>query len=360
MKRNLLFLLFIVFVLSSCNKNTFNVNVSLENTDENTMIILGKVVDNTIVTVDSSFFKNEIATLTATKDDPQRLYTIRIKGRRGTMVFFPENNDITVVGDIDNPTMVEILGGEAQNKYNEYNKGYNEFSRQIVNLYGKMDEAKRAKDTALMESIDKEGNEIMKKQADYVDDFIKNNKDHFIGHYVLDEKKQDYSIEQLKAMVADFPNESLYTKDLDEYIEKMDIVSVGKPFVDFTLKTIDEREVALSEICKGNKLTLVDFWASWCIPCRSENPIVLAAYKKYHDRGFDVLGVSIDQNADNWQKAVKDDQLPWAHVRDIDGKISELYLVYYIPSNLLIDENGIIIEKDLRGEQLEQALSSRL
>lgn len=353
-------MLIIVFGLSSCNKNTFKVNVSLENTDENTMIILSKVVDNTIVVVDSSFFKNEIATLTATKDDPQRLYTIRIKGKRGTMVFFPENNDVTVVGDIDNPTMVEILGGEAQTKYNDYNKGYNEFSKQIRDLYGKMDEANRNHDTVMMESISNEGNEIMKKQADYVDAFIKNNKDHFVGHYVLDEKKQDYSIDQLKEMVAEFPNESLYTKDLNEYIEKMEKVSIGQPFVDFTLKTVDEQEITLSNYCKGKKLTLVDFWASWCGPCRAENPVVVAAYEKYHDKGFEVLGVSVDKDADAWQKAVNEDKLPWTHVRDIDGKISEQYLVYYIPSNLLIDENGIIIEKNLRGEQLEQALSSRL
>lgn len=361
MKRSILFALLIVLGLTSCNKDkTFKVNVSLANTDENTMIYLKKIVDDKAVTVDSALFKNEVATLTAPVDDPQMLYTIRIKGMRGSMVFFPENKDVTVVGDVNNPTDVEILGGEAQNKYNEYNKGYNEFNKQIMGLYGQMDEAYKNNDSILMESLNEQGTEIMKQQSEFVDNYIKSNKDHFVGHYILDEQKQDYDVEELKKLVSEFPNESLYTKDLQRYIEKMDLVSVGKPFVDFTLKTNEGQEVNLANYTKDSKLTLVDFWASWCGPCRAENPFVLAAYEKYHDKGFNVLGVSIDQDANAWQKAVQDDKLPWTHVRDIDGKVSEQYLVYYIPSNLLIDENGIIIEKNLRGEKLEEALSSRL
>ena len=350
----------IVLSLASCTKNTFNVNVSLKNADDNTVIILRKVVDDQTVSIDSVNFKNETAILTAPKDDPQRLYTIKIKGMRGSMAFFPENKDVTVVGDINNPKDVEIMGGEAQAKYNDYNHGLNSFNLQIMDLYNKFDEATANDDTTLMKNISAQGDEIMKKQDEFIDNFIQQNKDHFIGHYILDEKKQNYSIDELKELVAGFPVESLYTKDLRKYIEKMDKVSVGKPYIDFTLQTNEAQDVTLSEYCKGNKLTLVDFWASWCGPCRGENPFVVAAYEKYHEQGFNVLGVSLDQDVAAWQKAITDDKLPWTHVRDIDGKVSEQYLIYYIPSNLLIDENGIIVEKNLRGEQLEEALRSRL
>lgn len=360
MKRNFFIILFMALGLVSCKQNNFNVNVSLQKADENTMIYLRKVVDGKAVTIDSAFFKDEVATLTAPYDDPQMLYTIRIKGMRGLMGFFPENKDITVVGALDNPTDVEILGGEAQTRYNEYNKGFNAFNKQIMDLYGQMDAAYASNDTALIASINEQGEEIMKKQEAFVIEFIQNNKDYFIGHFVLDQKKQDYDLEELKALVAGFPNESLYTKDLQQYIEKMDQVGVGKPFIDFTLKTNEGQDVVLSEYVKGAKLTLVDFWASWCGPCRGENPHVVAAYNQYHEKGFNVLGVSLDQDVNAWLKAVADDQLTWTQVRDAENKVSELYLIYYIPSNLLIDENGIIIEKNLRGEQLEAALSSRL
>lgn len=360
MKRNIVLVLLIALGLASCTKNSFNVNVSLQNADDNTMIYLRKIVDNKTEVIDSAYFKNETATLKAPFDDSQMLYSIKIKDMRGSMTFFPENQDVTVVGDIKNTKAVEILGGEAQNLYNIYNKKLNEYNLQLMDLYTQMDEAYSNNDSILMEQLNQQGSEIMEQQTDYTGQFIEEHKDHFIGHYILDENKQDYPLESLKEIVAGFTTESLYTKDLNDYIAKMENVSVGKPFIDFTLKTVDDQEVTLSEYIKGNKLTLVDFWASWCGPCRQENPIVLAAYNTYHEKGFNVLGVSLDQNVDDWQKAVADDQLPWTHVNDIGAKVSELYLVYYIPSNLLIDENGIIVEKNLRGEDLEKALASRL
>ncbi|MBR4391761.1 MAG: AhpC/TSA family protein [Bacteroidales bacterium] len=361
MKRNIVIVLLMAIGLASCSKsNQFNVNVSLKNADDNTMIYLRKIVDNKTVVIDSVLFQNEVATLTAPKDETKLLYSIKVKGMRGSMLFFPENQDVTVVGAIDNPTDVEILGGEAQALYNEYNKGFNAFNLQLRDLYSKMEDAYNNNDSVLMESISQQGNEIMKQQGDYTENFIQEHKDHFVGHYVLDEKKQDYTLEELKEAVAGFTTDDLYTKDLNDYIAKLENLAIGKPFIDFTLQTVEGEDVTLSEYIKGNKLTLVDFWASWCGPCRAENPVVLAAYNRYHEKGFEVLGVSIDQDATAWQNAVNADQLPWTHVRDAEAKVSEDYLIYYIPSNLLLDENGIIVEKNLRGEKLEEALSSRL
>ena len=352
--------LLIALGLASCTKKQFTVNVSMQNADDNTMIYLRKIVDHKTVVIDSANFSNETVVLKAPFDDAQMLYSIKVKDMRGSMTFFPENKDVTVVGDITNPKAVEILGGEAQTLYNEYNKGLNEFNMRIMELYNQMDEAYSNNDSVLMDQISEQGNMIMEEQSKYTKDFVQQHKDHFVGHYIIDEQKQDYPIEDLKEMVASFTTESLYTKDLNEHIAKLETVAVGKPFLDFTLKTVDGQEVALSEYVKGNKLTLVDFWASWCGPCRQENPFVLAAYNAYHDKGFNVLGVSMDQDVDAWQKAITNDQLPWTHVRDEEGVASEMYLIYYIPSNLLIDENGIIVEKNLRGEDLEKALASRL
>ena len=152
MKRNIIIILWLALGLASCtHQNIFRVHVSLENADENTMIYLRKIVDNKTEVVDSTTFKNETATLKASMDDVQRLYSIKVKGMRGSMVFFPENQDITVVGDLNNPTDVEILGGEAQTLYNEYNKGLNEFNLQMMDLYFQMDEAYNNNDSVLIE-----------------------------------------------------------------------------------------------------------------------------------------------------------------------------------------------------------------
>ncbi len=169
-----------------------------------------------------------------------------------------------------------------------------------------------------------------------------------------------YGLATLKEFVAGFTTESIYTKDLNDYIAKQERLEVGQPFIDFTLQTKDGENVTLSEVIGKNKLTLVDFWASWCGPCRKENPVVKAAYEQYHELGFDVVGVSVDQDGDAWLQAVEEDQLPWTQVRDTENTVSESYLIYYIPSNFLFDQNGTMVAKGLRGEDLTAKLSELL
>jgi thiol-disulfide isomerase/thioredoxin len=116
--------------------------------------------------------------------------------------------------------------------------------------------------------------------------------------------------------------------------------------------------VALASLVGRNYL-LVDFWASWCAPCRAENPNVVALYKQYHDSGLDILGVSFDSNRDRWLGAIKDDGLTWNHLSDLagwDNKAGKLYGIRSIPSNMLIDPSGVIIAKNVMGDDLKKQL----
>jgi len=361
MKKYLLSLLALALCLSACNQkgNNFKVNVSLKNGNDRT-VYLQKFVDNAPVIIDSAIIANETAVLTASTDNPQVLYALKVKGMRGSMPFFADNKDVAIVGDINNPKDVEIMASETQKELDAYNKQLNEYDVQIRDLYAVMQQAFSDNDSIKMDSLNKVGTALMEQQDNFRDDYIKAHPDSFVTHYILEQVKQDYPLDQLKEMMAGFTTKSIYSEKLNDYIAKQERLEVGQPFIDFTLQTIDGENVMLSERIAQNKVTMIDFWASWCGPCRKENPVVKAAYEQFHELGFDVVGISVDQDEAAWLKAVEEDQLPWTQVRDSENNASELYMIYYIPSNFLFDQNGTMIAKGLRGDDLAAKLTEIL
>ena len=135
-------------------------------------------------------------------------------------------------------------------------------------------------------------------------------------------------------------------------------MNVGSKLPNFKQTNQYGKLISLEEV-KGD-YTLIEFWASWCVPCRKENPTVVLAYKKYKRKGFEILAVSLDDKKDAWVKAIKDDGLLWKHVSDLGGwenVVSRTFGVTAVPSNFLIDQNGIVIAKNLRGKELEEKLA---
>ena len=154
--------------------------------------------------------------------------------------------------------------------------------------------------------------------------------------------------------------QSFYLKELQNKLAKVSQLEVGQQAPDFTIKGADQKAIKLSDF-KG-KYVLLDFWASWCGPCRREMPHVKAAYEQFKGNNFQVFAVSIDSDAAAWKKALKEDNMPFVHALDVKGKqsVGDLYMVRAIPTNFLIDSTGKIIAKNLRGEELSKFLESRL
>lgn len=204
-----------------------------------------------------------------------------------------------------------------------------------------------------------------KQRGVKIDSFIQQHPKSIVSAYVL---YRDFSyrltpeeIQHNIGLLDASLHSSPYVKVLQELIPVLQQVEVGAKAPDFSALDSAGNTVKLSE--HFGKYLLVDFWAAWCGPCRRENPHVVAAYKKYRDKGFDVFGVSLDKNKESWIKAIKDDALVWTQVSDLafwNSAPAKLYGVRAIPANFLIDPNGIIVARNLRGEALEQKLAELL
>lgn len=162
---------------------------------------------------------------------------------------------------------------------------------------------------------------------------------------------------KLSPTLADCP----YVKDLDGIIGKLERVQIGQVAPEFSLPDTAGVTVALSSF--RGKYVLLDFWASWCPPCRRENPNVVKAFQAYKDKNFTILGISLDQDKARWLKAIQDDHLTWTHVSDLkywDSEIPALYGVRGIPANVLLDPEGVIIARNVTGEKLWETLKEHL
>jgi peroxiredoxin len=154
-------------------------------------------------------------------------------------------------------------------------------------------------------------------------------------------------------------------KGITRYIAISKRTAIGQPAINFTQNNTEGIPVSLSSL-KG-KYVLIDFWASWCGPCRKESPHLVKAYNKFKSRNFEIIAISLDDNKEKWLKAIKDDGLSWIHVSDlkqsknaVGNAVGMEYGIRHIPTNLLLNPNGIIIAKNLRGEALEKKLDEIL
>jgi peroxiredoxin len=195
----------------------------------------------------------------------------------------------------------------------------------------------------------------------FIDNLLQIYPHHIVSTYFLSSNLDLYSKKEVTTLYAGLNpilKKTQYgLKINNQYLKKVDVM-VGHKIPEFSQQNQFGKIVSIEDF-KG-KYVLIDFWASWCIPCRKENPNVVRAYNEFKSKGFDILAVSLDDNKASWLKAIKNDKLEWNHVSDLGGwenVVSKTLKVSEVPSNILIDKDGIVIAKNLKGEDLHKKLA---
>ncbi|UOB16678.1 TlpA disulfide reductase family protein [Abyssalbus ytuae] len=364
-----------MIIFASCKKQEtktektegFLITSTIEDLPPSSMAVLSfRQKDSTIT--DSTMINNSRFTFSGKVAYPADAYLSIRHGKefpekswhRDTYSFIIDNEKMIITaGDSIKKAVIE--GSELTDQSREINGKITAIKSKVQklshNLKGKSPEDEVYKSAS--DSI-----KALYEQAKTVaHEFIEDHRDSYIGLRTFANYELDHDIdpavaeEEFNKFTEKVRNTPLGEKIIDR-IELARTRAVGVVAKDFTQLTLDSVPFTLSSL--RGKYVLIDFWASWCVPCRKENPFVVKAYNEHKDQNFEIVGVSLDESKKSWENAVKKDGLPWIHVSDLKGWKNEVALSYGItavPQNFLLDPNGVIIAKNLRGEDLAARLT---
>jgi thiol-disulfide isomerase/thioredoxin len=384
MKKLILSLLAVATIIScnSVGNNEFEISGDAKGLNDglNVYLKMQDTVTNNLVSVDTvkiakGKFKFEGKVL-----EPS-LYFIVIDSTENQIPFILEEGKITVAVNKDT-IYKSIVGGTYSNEqlvaYSKETEKVQEKVQQFQEINReKIQQAQMTADTVTM-------NALMKEYKTYQDQFkeislkhVEENPKSFISLFFIKQFLGDPSFdvaratkmyENLDPVLKKTKEGKSIKKNLDSLktAEKKNdtstaAVEIGTIAPDFSAKSPEGKDISLKSSL--GKLTLIDFWASWCGPCRKENSNVVALYKEFHAKGLNIVGVSLDEKADKWNDAIAKDQLTWIHISNLKGwedPIAKRYFVDGIPATFLLDEKGVVIARDLRGDELRAKVASIL
>jgi len=345
---------------AAAGEERFMITGNVEGATENTKVVLTDG-SNPTDTVASSVVKDGKFVLSGHVTEPN-LYELNFVAAKKKAPLFIGNDKMTISGSTEEVKELKVAGSSSNDDFVEFQKMFNPYFVRLNSVMGMANSpAGAAKKDSLFQVYKKLTDSIFNQ----IDGFVATKKSSYVTPFVLvvvnqlteDVAAQDRRLHSLSPEVQ----KGYYAQYLQKMVNDAKIGAIGTEAIDFTQNDTAGRAVSLSSF--RGKYVLVDFWASWCGPCRMENPNVVNTYQKFKGKNFTVLGVSLDKSKEPWIKAIKDDGLAWTQVSDLKYWYNEAAAKYHIqsiPQNLLIDPNGKIVGRNLRGPDLQARLCELL
>lgn len=378
--KKILLVITAITVLISCNKageNEYVVTGTIKGIADGKTAIL-EVQDETgaLKPVDTVKIEKEKFTFKGSAKEPE-MYLLSIETVSDKLPFILENGDIEMTINKDSIGITKITGTYNNEELNSYKAKGMAIQKKMMKFQkdntAKMNQAQQTKDTVVMNGLRKEYSKFQEEFITQSDAYVASHPKAFISALIIegmfnqmapdiDKIKKYYN--GLDKEVKDTKHGKKIKKQLDELTKPVAAavnVGVGSAAPDFSAPSPEGKTVSLKQ--SMGKVTVVDFWASWCKPCRAENPNMVALYKEFHAKGLNIVGVSLDEDAAKWKEAIAKDKLTWIHVsnlKNFEDPIATLYGIKLIPSTFILDASGKIVAKDLRGAELKAKVAELL
>jgi thiol-disulfide isomerase/thioredoxin len=374
MKQSIFYILLPILLLSACsntNSSTtdgFELKGKLSNAHGDSLFLEQMTTDG-LKAIDTVVLDENGAFTIHAAINEVGFYRLRVSEKNFATLILDANQKAMIKGDVADLANSYTIEGSPDsqlfwdvNQASATNYKKRDSLQKIFQAFVTVTKMDSLRIDSMSNALEKPYTELVNAHNVYLKNFIEKNTGSFASLAAIQQlQPEEFMDTYLKldvGLFAKYPNSS-YIKAFHESLAASQKLAIGTMAPEISMNTPDGNTLPLSSL-KG-KIILIDFWASWCGPCRAENPNVVKAYNIYKAKGFDIYSVSLDQDPNKWMAAIKADNLMWKnHVSDLQGwksPVVALYKFNSIPSNVLIDTEGKIIAKDLRGEDLEKKLA---
>jgi len=365
--KKLLLITIAIFALYSCGSKgpSYTIKGTVNVPEVNgKYAFLTKTVNREAITLDSVAIANGAFEFKGTVEYPL-MYTIQIEGAP-KVDFVVDNAEISVAID---PEAKKISGTPVNEAYQKYLDEYNTFNMQMNDLRNEYKAKKEdgSLTSEVEEDLNNKSEEIYEQITELRKTFVSANVNNPAGQAIFRQIASGLSVDELKTLLAGADSLSMQRSEnlqlISGRIGALENTAVGQKYTDLSYPNPDGVKIALSEYVGKNKYVVVDFWASWCPPCRADMPNVIEVYKKYKNKGLEIVGVSLDKTHDAWVKGIAELGITWPQMSEVkfwDAEAVKLYGVGGIPHMVLIDQDGTIIARGFHGKELEEMLKEYL